>query len=133
MIMDWYRSGNEVVSRKKAERKGFNNTFTFPLISRMNTDNKDNKEDQCKSVKSVGITRKMHVLLRMYGLRPYVEWQSCTFDGTDIASRQSHLEATATPRSLNTEKTSLKVNFLLFFLCLCIFFCTFAAEIIYHS
>ena len=56
MVMDWYRSGNEVVSRKKAERKGFNNTFTFPLISRMNTDNKDNKEDQCKSVKSVGIT-----------------------------------------------------------------------------
>ena len=75
----------------------------------------------------------MHVLLRMYGLRPNVEWQGCTFEGTDIASRQSHLEATATPRSLNTEKTSLKINFLLFFLCLCVFFCTFAAEIIYHS
>ena len=27
MVMDWYRSGNEVVSKKKAERKGFNNTF----------------------------------------------------------------------------------------------------------
>ena len=56
----------------------------------MNTDNKDNKEDQCKSVKSVGITiisgnnKKMHVLLRMYGLRPNVEWQGCTFDDTDL-------------------------------------------------
>ena len=30
MVMDWYRSGNEVVSRKKAERKGFNNTFYIP-------------------------------------------------------------------------------------------------------
>ena len=46
----------------------------------------------------------MHVLLRMCGLRPNVEWQGCTFDDTDIASRQSHLEATATPRSLNTTK-----------------------------
>ena len=38
MVMDWYRSGNEVVSRKKAERKGFNNTFTFPLIALIGTD-----------------------------------------------------------------------------------------------
>ena len=30
MVMDWYRSGNKVVSRKKAERKGFNNTFYIP-------------------------------------------------------------------------------------------------------
>ena len=30
-------------------------------------------------------------------------------------------------------KNRIKVNFLLFFLCLCVFFCTFAAEIIYHS
>ena len=75
----------------------------------------------------------MHVLLRMYGLRPNVEWQGCTLEGTDIAVWQSHLEATATLRSPNTEKTSLKINFCSFFLYLCIFFCTFAAEIIYHS
>ena len=30
MAMEWYRRGNEVVSRKKAERKGFNNTFYIP-------------------------------------------------------------------------------------------------------
>ena len=47
---------------------------------------------------------------RMCGLRPNVEWQGCT----------------ATLRSPNTRKIALKVNFLLFFLCLCVFFCTFA-------
>ena len=40
----------------------------------------------------------------------------------------AHLEATATLRSPNTRKTSLKVNFCLLFLYLCVFFRTFAAK-----
>ena len=49
MVMDWYRSGNEVVSRKKAERKGFNNTFYIP------TDNTDWHGSFLLAVLSVGI------------------------------------------------------------------------------
>ena len=48
----------------------------------------------------------------MCRLRPYVEWQCCTFEGTDLATL-AHLEATATLRSPNTTKSHLKVNFLL--------------------
>ena len=72
----------------------------------------------------------MHVLLRMCELRPYVEWQGCTFEGTDLALKKglAHLEATATLRSPNTRKIALKVNFPRFFLYLCIFFCTFVAN-----
>ena len=70
----------------------------------------------------------MHVQLRMCGLRPNEEWHGCTFEGTDIARGQTHLEATATPRSPNTRKIALKVNFPRFFLYLCDFFCTFVAN-----
>ena len=60
------------------------------------------------------------------GLRPYVEWHGCTFEGTDIAHGQSHLEATATLRSPYTSIFSLKINFRSKRLYMCIFFCTFA-------
>ena len=40
-----------------------------------------------------------------------------------------HPVATATLRSLKPEKIASKVNFPRFFLVLCVFFCTFAAEI----
>ena len=63
--------------------------------------------------------------LYVCGLRPHMEWQGSTFEDTDLATL-AHLEATATLRSPNTIKNRTKVNFLLIFLCLCFFFCTFA-------
>ena len=40
----------------------------------------------------------VRISLHIYGLCPSVEWQCCTFEGTDLAML-AHLEATATLRS----------------------------------
>ena len=69
------------------------------------------------------------IFVRICGLCPSVEWQFCTFEGTDLATL-AHLEATATLRSPYTSvfkpenKFSLKtLVYVRIFLYLCTFFC----------